>query len=70
MGVIDAGYRGEIQVILLPFGPRNVLIRPGDKIAQLVIIQIHAGQPAIVPRLEDLGVTERGATGFGSTGRA
>jgi dUTP pyrophosphatase len=65
-GLIDAGYRGEIKVLLLntdrtePF-----VIEPGDRIAQLVVAPVAA--PAVV-EVEVLGGTARGAGGFGSTG--
>jgi len=69
-GVIDSSYRGEIQVILINLGERAFVVNPGDRIAQLVILPIYSGQPIRVERLEDLGATERGSTGFGSSGRA
>ena len=69
-GVIDSSYRGEIQVILINLGAQPFVVNPGDRIAQLVILSIYTGAPMRVERLEDLGATERGATGFGSTGRA
>lgn len=65
-GVIDEGYTGSIAVKLYNLGDRVYPIRKGDKIAQLVI------QPYVAPELElaeELGETERGDNGFGSTGR-
>ncbi len=65
-GLIDAGYRGELRVLLLntdraaPF-----TVRPGDRIAQLVIVRHET--PELVESAE-LGETSRGAGGFGSTG--
>jgi len=65
-GLIDAGYRGEIQVLLLntdrsvPFE-----IGSGDRIAQLVLVKVET--PAIV-EVDELAVSERGPGGFGSTG--
>jgi dUTP pyrophosphatase len=65
-GTIDQDYRGEIGVILLNSGTdfRQVLIRRGERIAQLVI------SPVIQADFEsdELGSTERGENGFGSTG--
>ena len=66
-GLIDAGYRGEIKVILVNLDPREpIKIERGDKIAQLVI------QPVVHARLEEVAElpgSERGEGGFGSTGR-
>jgi dUTP pyrophosphatase len=67
-GLIDAGYRGEVKVLLLntdlsePF-----TIAPGDRIAQLVVTPVAA--PDVV-EVDELGATARGAGGFGSTGVA
>lgn len=66
-GTIDADYRGEILVILVNLGSGPVTIRNGDRIAQLVIAPVARASFAVVAAL---GETERGAGGFGSTGRA
>ena len=63
-GVIDSGYRGEVNVCLINHGDRPVEIRKGDKIAQMVVVPFH-GEAIEVDELSD---TERGAGGFGSTG--
>ena len=63
--VIDAGYRGEIHVHLFNHSDVNVIIRKGEKIAQLILVPIWAGQPVEVDELDD---TERGDGGFGSSG--
>ena len=63
--VIDAGYRGEIHVHLFNHSDMNVVIRKGEKIAQLILVPIWAGQPVEV---EELDETERGDGGFGSSG--
>lgn len=66
-GLIDAGYRGEVKVILINLGESPVTIARGDRIAQLVIVPV-----ALVAAMEvdDLpGATPRGEGGFGSTGR-
>lgn len=66
-GLIDAGYRGEIRVLLLntdrgePFA-----IQPGDRIAQLLIVPFAAAEPVEVT---ELGDSARGEGGFGSSGR-
>ena len=65
-GTIDSGYRGEVCVILANFGSDDFHVAVGDKIAQLVIAPVL--QPEVV-ETEDLGETDRGAGGFGSTGR-
>jgi dUTP pyrophosphatase len=65
-GLIDAGYRGEVRVLLLntdraaPFE-----IAPGDRIAQLVLVRVET--PAVV-EVQELALSERGAGGFGSSG--
>lgn len=66
-GVIDAGYRGEVCVLLRNYGKETVTFEPGDKVAQLVFHKItHALEK--VEAFEDLGTGDRGANGFGSTG--
>lgn len=66
-GLIDAGYRGEVKVLLLNNDPAEVFrIAPGDRIAQLLIIPFVAAEPV---RAEALSETARGEAGFGSTGR-
>ena len=64
-GVVDAGYRGEIQVILINHGNRRVELRRGDRIAQLVVVPIATTELMEVQQLPD---SDRGADGFGSTG--
>jgi dUTP pyrophosphatase len=66
-GLIDAGYRGELKVLLLNTDrEQSVSLEPGTRIAQLVIIAVET--PAVV-EVSELSETERGAGGFGSTGR-
>jgi dUTP diphosphatase len=65
-GLIDAGYRGEIRVLLLNTDREAAFtIAGGDRIAQLVLVKVQT--PAVV-EVEDLAVSERGAGGFGSSG--
>ena len=64
-GTIDSGYRGEVGVILANFGEADFSVKPGDKIAQIVIAPVT--QPEIVETSE-VDETDRGAGGFGSTG--
>ena len=65
-GTIDADYRGEIKVILINHGGTPFVIRRGERIAQIVIAPVV--QAALVP-VAILSASERGAGGFGSTGR-
>jgi dUTP pyrophosphatase len=64
-GTIDADYRGEIKIILVNHGNQDVLVRRGDRIAQLVLAPVVSG---IFEDAETLAPTERGEAGFGSTG--
>jgi dUTP pyrophosphatase len=65
-GLIDSGYRGEIQVVAINLdGQDPIDIRRGDKIAQLVILPVPR---ATLVEVEELPVSDRGAGGFGSTG--
>lgn len=64
-GTIDADYRGEIKVILVNLSNNPFEIVPGERIAQAVVAQ-HAHIEW--EQVEQLGATERGAGGFGSTG--
>lgn len=66
-GLIDAGYRGELRVLLLNTDPAEAFtVEPGDRIAQLVVVQ--AAAPDVV-ELEALDATSRGDGGLGSSGR-
>jgi dUTP pyrophosphatase len=65
-GLIDAGYRGEVKVLLVNQDARaTVTVERGDRIAQLVVQAVAAIDLVEVP---ELAVSERGADGFGSTG--
>ena len=69
VGVVDSDYRGEVVVYLHNDNPQPtepVTIRNGDRIAQMVIIPVPN---CTLTEVSDLGNTERGANGFGSTGR-
>ena len=66
VGVIDSDYRGEIGVVLHNHGKAAQTIQPGERIAQLLIT------PVLTPAFEEvaeLTETQRGAGGFGSTGK-
>jgi dUTP diphosphatase len=65
-GLIDAGYRGEVQVLLLNTDRRAAFtVSPGDRIAQLVLVKIETPE---VAEVEELALSERGDGGFGSSG--
>ena len=66
-GTVDAGYRGEIKVILVNLGAELYQVRKGQKVAQLVLAPVLHARFEEVPELSD---TLRGAGGFGSTGKA
>jgi dUTP pyrophosphatase len=66
VGTIDADYTGEITVLLINHGAEPLVIEHGHRIAQLVIAPVVQAELAEV---EELPTTERGAGGFGSTGR-
>lgn len=65
-GTLDADFRGEIKVILINLGDDPVPVRPGDRIAQMVVCPVVAADLREVPSLDGTG---RGAGGFGHTGR-
>jgi dUTP pyrophosphatase len=64
-GVVDAGFRGEINVILINHGGEEITLRRGDRIAQLLVVPIAE---AIMVEVEALPESQRGAGGFGSSG--
>jgi dUTP pyrophosphatase len=65
-GLIDAGYRGEVKVVLLNTDPNEAFtVEPGMRIAQLVVVDV----PVVsVVEAEELAASERGVGGFGSSG--
>lgn len=65
-GVIDAGYRGELGVVLWNISPAAQPVKKGERLAQLLVIPVATPAPV---EMDDLGATARGAGGFGSTGR-
>ncbi len=64
-GVIDAGYRGEVQVVMANLGREPFVITAGMKIAQLLVQPVET---VAVTEVEELDDTSRGEKGFGSTG--
>ena len=67
-GTIDADYRGEVKVPLINHGAEPFVVEPGMRIAQMVIAPVARVAIEEVADLAELGETERGAGGFGSTG--
>jgi dUTP pyrophosphatase len=66
-GLIDAGYRGEVRILLLNNDPAEVFrVAPGDRIAQLLLTPIAIAEPVEATALSD---SVRGQGGFGSSGR-
>ena len=67
-GLVDPGYRGELRVTLLNTGEAPYAARPGDRIAQLLLVPFVAPEVRVVEGLDD-GPDARGELGFGSSGR-
>lgn len=66
VGVIDSDYRGELRVGLTNLSDAPYTVQPGDRIAQLAVVPVVQAHLEFCDELED---TERGAGGFGSTGK-
>jgi len=66
VGVVDSDYRGEIRVVLLNHGKEAQTVNPGERVAQFLITPVLTPAYEEVDTLED---TDRGAGGFGSTGK-
>ncbi|MCF7790722.1 MAG: dUTP diphosphatase [Victivallales bacterium] len=64
-GTVDAGYRGEVCVIMLNAGTENYTVKRGERIAQMVINKLP--QVGLI-KVKELSITKRGKGGFGSTG--
>lgn len=64
-GTIDPGYRGEVRVILINLGKNSYTIQPGDRIAQLIVARYEA----VEWEEAEPNSSQRGAGGFGSSGR-
>jgi len=64
-GTVDADYRGEIRLIVINHGDETVVVRRGDRLAQMVI---HAVPRVVLEEVDALPESERGSGGFGHTG--
>jgi dUTP pyrophosphatase len=65
-GTVDADFRGPVTILLINHGVEPVTIKPGDRIAQMVIAPVVQAE---LVEVDELPTTERGSGGFGSTGR-
>lgn len=65
-GVVDSDYRGEVKVLMIYSGKEKLSLERGDRIAQLILEKITLPEIEVVAFLDS---TERGAGGFGSTGK-
>ena len=65
-GVIDAGYRGELQILITNLTDKAIAINAGDKIAQMIPIPVLTGAVTVVDSLAD---STRAEKGFGSSGK-
>ena len=66
VGVVDSDYRGELKVPMINLGTEAYTIQPGERVAQLCIAPVYT---AAFAQAAELGDTQRGAGGFGSTGK-
>ena len=64
-GTVDSDYRGELQVLLINLGSEDFVIKNGDRIAQAVITEVSRASFTVT---NSLSATERGSSGYGSTG--
>jgi dUTP pyrophosphatase len=65
-GTIDSDYRGEVKVLLINLSNEPQVIQPAERIAQMVVAKV---EQAILTEVKELTETERGAGGFGHTGK-
>jgi dUTP pyrophosphatase len=68
-GIIDPNYRGEIGVTLINHGPADAVFSAGDRIAQLVVYKVATAGEVVMSETDSVTDTNRGAAGFGSSGR-
>lgn len=65
-GTIDSDYRGELKIILYNSGSNTVIVNPGDRIAQIVVVPVQIAR--FIPTSDSLNTTKRSEGGFGHTG--
>ena len=65
-GVVDSSFRGSLKVVFINHGVESIVLRPGDRIAQLILEKISTPPVEVV---DELDATERSDKGFGSSGR-
>jgi dUTP pyrophosphatase len=71
LGTVDRDYRGEVKVILINLSDKEVKIEHGDRVAQGVVaprVSTELGKLIKLTSVEELSETDRGVSGFGSTG--
>ena len=69
VGTVDSDYRGELKVPMINLGSEEFKVESGDRIAQIVFAKYETASFEAVSSTEELEKTERGAGGFGHTGR-
>lgn len=67
-GVIDSGYRGEWHAIIFNVGPEDIELKPGERCCQMLFERRVEVNWEIVDHSDELGSSERGSSGFGSSG--
>lgn len=68
-GIVDASYRGRVVVVLVNLTDRPCILDEGDRIAQLLVLPVNTPALTRVANETELGYTDRGGNGFGSTNR-
>ena len=66
-GTIDSDYRGEVKIILINFSKKEFIIKPGERIAQLILSKVYRAEMKEEDNLKD---SKRGEGGFGHTGKS
>lgn len=68
-GTVDCDYRGEMMVMLINHGPDVFHVSQGDRVAQMVVKRVYDRMNVFFKEVDELQESDRGAGGFGSTGR-
>ena len=69
-GTVDRDYRGEVKIILINLSNETVMVEPGDRIAQAVLSPVTTKETVNITMVDEINTnTDRGAGGFGSTGK-